>query len=70
MLETSAAVAFLPSGDLERSERFFSGVLNLALVERSPFASVFTVGGATLRVTRVSPYSSAVAASSPSRVFA
>ena len=53
MLETSEAVAFLPSVDLERSERFFSGVLNLALVERSPFASVFTVGGATLRVTRV-----------------
>lgn len=53
MLETSEAVAFLPSVDLERSERFFSGVLNLALVERSPFASVFTVGGSTLRVTRV-----------------
>ena len=53
MLETSAAVAFLPSGDLERSERFFRGVLNLALVSRSPFAAVFTVGGGTLRVTRV-----------------
>lgn len=53
MLETSEAVAFLPSEDLERSERFFQGVLNLALVSRSPFASVFQVGGATLRVTKV-----------------
>ena len=39
MLETSEAVAFLPSEDLERSERFFQGVLNLELVSRSPFAS-------------------------------
>jgi catechol 2,3-dioxygenase-like lactoylglutathione lyase family enzyme len=53
MLETSEAVAFLPSQDLERSERFFQDVLNLALVSRSPFASVFKVGGATLRVTKV-----------------
>ena len=53
MLETAEAVAFLPSEDLERSERFFQGVLNLALVSRSPFASVFKVGAGTLRVTRV-----------------
>ncbi len=53
MLETSEAVAFLPSEDLERSERFFHGMLNLALVSRSPFASVFQVGGGTLRVTKV-----------------
>jgi catechol 2,3-dioxygenase-like lactoylglutathione lyase family enzyme len=53
MLETSEAVAFLPSEDLERSERFYQGVLNLALVSRSPFASVFRVGSGTLRVTKV-----------------
>ena len=53
MLERSEAVAFLPSEDLERSERFFLGVLNLTLVSRSPFASVFQVGGGTLRVTKV-----------------
>jgi catechol 2,3-dioxygenase-like lactoylglutathione lyase family enzyme len=53
VLETSEAVAFLPSEDLERSERFYLGVLNLALVTRSAFASVFQVGGGTLRVTRV-----------------
>ena len=53
MLETSKAVAFLPSEDLERAERFFQGVLNLALVSRSPFASVFKVAGGTLRITKV-----------------
>ncbi len=53
MLETSEAVAFLPSQDLERSERFFAGVLGLEVMSRSPFATVFRVGGATLRVTKV-----------------
>ena len=53
MLDTSEAVAFLPSEDLERSERFFQGVLDLPLVSRSPFASVFKIAGATLRVTKV-----------------
>jgi catechol 2,3-dioxygenase-like lactoylglutathione lyase family enzyme len=53
VLETSEAVAFLPSADLERSERFFQDVLNLELVSRSPFASVFQVSGGTLRVTKV-----------------
>jgi hypothetical protein len=53
VLESSEAVAFLSSEDLERSEQFFHGVLNLALVSRSPFASVFKVGGVTLRVTKV-----------------
>ena len=53
MLETSEAVAFLPSEDLERSDRFFQGVLALPLVSRSSFASVFKIAGATLRVTKV-----------------
>jgi catechol 2,3-dioxygenase-like lactoylglutathione lyase family enzyme len=53
VLDASEAVAFLPSLDLERSERFFSGVLDLPLVSRSSFACVFAVGGATLRVTKV-----------------
>jgi catechol 2,3-dioxygenase-like lactoylglutathione lyase family enzyme len=53
VLETSEAVAFLPSEDLARSEQFFAGTLNLAVVSRSPFACVFQVGGTTLRVTKV-----------------
>ena len=53
MLEAAEVVAFLPSLDLERSERFFHGELNLPVVSRSPFATVFSVGAATLRVTKV-----------------
>jgi len=53
LLATAEAVAFLPSEDLDRAERFFQGVLNLELVGRSPFALVFQVGGGTLRVTKV-----------------
>jgi catechol 2,3-dioxygenase-like lactoylglutathione lyase family enzyme len=53
VLETSEAVAFLPTEDLDRAELFFHGVLNLELMSRSPYASVFQVGGATLRVTKV-----------------
>ena len=53
MLETSEPVAFLPSEDLDRAERFYRDVLNLTLVTQSPFASVFTVGGGTLRITKV-----------------
>jgi catechol 2,3-dioxygenase-like lactoylglutathione lyase family enzyme len=53
VLETSEAVAFLPSEDLDRAVRFFQGVLNLELMSRSPYALVFQVGGVTLRVTKV-----------------
>ena len=53
MFEASEAVAFLPSQDLERSERFFGSVLHLPLVSRSSFAYVFRCGGTTLRVTKV-----------------
>jgi len=53
MLETADVVAFLPSRDLERSERFFHGVLGLTVLSRSPYATVFRAGQATLRVTKV-----------------
>jgi catechol 2,3-dioxygenase-like lactoylglutathione lyase family enzyme len=53
MLQTAQAVAFVPSVDLDRSERFFRDVLGLALESRSPYACVFAIGGATLRVTQV-----------------
>lgn len=53
MLETSQAVAFIPSEDLDRSDRFFQDVLGLPLVSRSPYASVYTIGDAALRVTKV-----------------
>jgi catechol 2,3-dioxygenase-like lactoylglutathione lyase family enzyme len=53
VLEASEAVAFLPSQDLDRSERFFAGLLDITLVSRSTFAYVFDCGGTTLRVTKV-----------------
>lgn len=53
MLQGSEPVAFLPSTDLDRSAAYFGDVLGLELVDRSPFACVFRVGGHTLRVTRV-----------------
>ena len=53
MLEASEAVAFLPSEDLERCERFFVRVLDVPLVSRSSFAYVFRCGGTMLRVTKV-----------------
>ncbi|MGD9956313.1 MAG: VOC family protein [Candidatus Nanopelagicales bacterium] len=53
MLSTSEPVAFLPSRALDRSGRFFTDVVGLELVSRSPYASVFRVGATTLRVTLV-----------------
>ena len=53
MLETADLVAFLPSLDLERSERFFHDVLGLTALSRSPYATVFRAGQASLRVTKV-----------------
>jgi catechol 2,3-dioxygenase-like lactoylglutathione lyase family enzyme len=53
VLEASQAVAFIPSQDLVRSERFFAEVLDLPLVSRSSFAYVFRCGATTLRVTQV-----------------
>jgi catechol 2,3-dioxygenase-like lactoylglutathione lyase family enzyme len=53
VLQGSEPVAFLPSTDLDRSERFFRDDLGLELIDRSPFACLFRVGPATLRVTTV-----------------
>ena len=53
MLDSAEPVAFLSSEDLTRSERFFAGVLDLQVVSRSPFASVFRTRTGTLRVTKV-----------------
>jgi len=53
MLQAAQPVAFLPSENLERSARFFGGVLDLPLVSRSAFAYVFRCGEVSLRVTKV-----------------
>jgi catechol 2,3-dioxygenase-like lactoylglutathione lyase family enzyme len=46
-------VAFLPSTDPVRSERFFVDVLGLTVLSRSDFAYVLDLDGATLRITKV-----------------
>jgi catechol 2,3-dioxygenase-like lactoylglutathione lyase family enzyme len=56
MLETSEPVAFIASLDLDRSEAFYGDVLSLAPVSRSPFATVFHAGAATLRITKVDAF--------------
>jgi catechol 2,3-dioxygenase-like lactoylglutathione lyase family enzyme len=53
MLESSTAVAFVATADLDRAHEFYAGVLGLTVVERTEFANVYDAGGTPLRVTRV-----------------
>ncbi|WP_433204832.1 VOC family protein [Dactylosporangium sp. CS-047395] len=53
MLADAAAIAFVPSTDLDRSRAFYGSVLGLPLVEQTPFACVFRAGPTMLRVTKV-----------------
>jgi catechol 2,3-dioxygenase-like lactoylglutathione lyase family enzyme len=53
VLTSAALVAFVPSTDLDRAERFYVGVLGLARVEVSPYALVVQSGPTQVRVTKV-----------------
>ena len=53
MLDTAQLVAFVPSLDLDASDRFYSGVLRLRRVESTAFANAYDANGTQLRVTRV-----------------
>jgi catechol 2,3-dioxygenase-like lactoylglutathione lyase family enzyme len=53
MLTDAAAIAFVPSTDLDRSRAFYGGVLGLEPTGQTPFACVFRAGPTMLRVTRV-----------------
>jgi catechol 2,3-dioxygenase-like lactoylglutathione lyase family enzyme len=53
MLAAAAAIAFLPSTDLDRSRAFFAGTLGLTLIEQSPYACVVRAGTTMLRITLV-----------------
>ena len=53
MLEQADLVAFVACSDLEVSNRFYSGVLGLRLLEKSAVANAYDVGGTQLRVTLV-----------------
>jgi catechol 2,3-dioxygenase-like lactoylglutathione lyase family enzyme len=46
-------VAFVSTADPDRACAFYRDVLGLALIERTPFASVFDANGTMLRVTAV-----------------
>jgi catechol 2,3-dioxygenase-like lactoylglutathione lyase family enzyme len=46
-------VAFVPSTDLDRSRRFYEGVLGWSVAEQDAFAVVLDAGGVTIRVTNV-----------------
>jgi catechol 2,3-dioxygenase-like lactoylglutathione lyase family enzyme len=50
-LASAELVAFVPSGDLERSQRFYGSVLGLTVVEVTPYACVVRSGVTTLRIT-------------------
>jgi catechol 2,3-dioxygenase-like lactoylglutathione lyase family enzyme len=52
-------VAFAATTDLERSNAFYEGVLGLTLVETTPFASFYDVGGTPLRITVVGEHARA-----------
>jgi catechol 2,3-dioxygenase-like lactoylglutathione lyase family enzyme len=46
-------IAFAPTTDVARAEAFYSGILGLAVVERSPFACVVQANRTMLRLTPV-----------------
>lgn len=51
VLSDAELVAFVPTHDLESSDAFYSGVLELTRIDASPFANVYDVEGVQLRVT-------------------
>jgi catechol 2,3-dioxygenase-like lactoylglutathione lyase family enzyme len=53
VLASASAVAFVPSTDLDRSRRFYEGVLGLPVLEQDSFAVVLDSGRLTIRVTNV-----------------
>lgn len=59
MLESCDLVAFAPTRDLARAERFYAGVLGLTLVAQTPVACVLRAHGTTLRVTLVEDFNPA-----------
>jgi catechol 2,3-dioxygenase-like lactoylglutathione lyase family enzyme len=53
MLRDAAIVAFVPTLDLDRSDAFYGGILELERTESSSFANAYHVNGTSLRVTLV-----------------
>ena len=55
VLTSAAAVAFVPSTDLDRSRRFYESVLGLEVIQEDDFAVSLNCAGLTVRVTDVGP---------------
>src|SRR4051812_13102796 len=51
LLPGAELVAFVPTHDLDRSDRFYRGLLGLERVDASKFANVYDAQGVQLRVT-------------------
>ncbi len=51
MLSSAPLTAFVATSDPDRARNFYAGTLGLELAEETPFALVFRLPGATLRVT-------------------
>ena len=54
MLDSARLIAFVPSGDLERSKAFYAEVLGLRFLSQDPFAVVLDGNGTMLRIAQVS----------------
>jgi catechol 2,3-dioxygenase-like lactoylglutathione lyase family enzyme len=59
MLSSSSLVGFVATANAEAAKQFYQSVLGLALVEDTPFASVFNSNGTTLRIQKVQQVSPA-----------
>jgi predicted enzyme related to lactoylglutathione lyase len=56
MLANGRAVAFVPSADLGRAERFYVDVLGLPKRSGDDFGLVVEAGGVTIRIARVDDF--------------
>ncbi|MEO5838838.1 MAG: VOC family protein [Acidimicrobiales bacterium] len=56
MLAGAGLMAFLPTDDLERAQRFFSEVIGLSLISHDPYGCIFDANGTQLRVNLVAPF--------------
>jgi predicted enzyme related to lactoylglutathione lyase len=56
MLVNGKTVAFVPSSDLDRAERFYVGVLGSVRTSRDDFGLVVTANGVTIRIAKAGAF--------------
>lgn len=59
MLERAAVIAFVATTDLERTRKFYGGVLGLTLTSDDPYGLMFDANGTALRLAKVDTLSPA-----------